>query len=132
MWSTNWQLSGNAIVIDKKPKTGTFMINGEPNTFADPQTAIKAFRMAMPGEAGQRNNLAGPGFFNIDTGVGKSWKIREGHQLKFRWETFNLTNSVRFDALNVQSSLDSSDSFGKYNQTMTKKRVMQFALRYEF
>jgi hypothetical protein len=62
------------------------------------------------------------------------WK--ESQSLQFRWETFNITNSVRFD---VQSSLLSSaltlgsgGSFGNYSGLLTNPRIMQFALRYEF
>lgn len=48
-----------------------------------------------------------------------------------RWEVFNTTNSVRFDGATASTGLDSG-SFGKFGQTVTNKRAMQFALRYEF
>jgi hypothetical protein len=68
----------------------------------------------------------------------KRWTMRwsESQRLQFRWETFNVTNSVRFD---VQSSLLSSaltlgsgGSFGNYSGLLTNPRVMRFVLRYEF
>jgi hypothetical protein len=134
-WATNWQLGGHAILIGPTPKIGAYTVNGAPNVFADPAAALSDFRFAYPGEAGQRNNLIGPGFFNLDMGVGKTWKLTETQLLKFQAEAFNVTNSVRFDALTMSSFngyLDSSSSFGNYVSTMTQYRRMQFALRYEF
>ena len=115
-----------------RPKTGTFNVNGQPNVFKDPATAIQSFRLAFPGESGQRNEVRGPGIFGIDAGLGKSWKIAESQALKFTWEVFNATNSVRFDAASGNASLANSTSFGNYIQTLSQKRVMQFSLRYSF
>ncbi len=132
-WATNWQLGGNAVFIGPTPKTGQFWNNGEPNMFKDPQSAIKSWRYALPGERGSRNIGQGPGYFGLDSGVAKSWKITESQALKFRWEVFNVTNSPTFDGgYSVGSSLSSTSSFGVFNQTLTKPRIMQFALRYEF
>jgi hypothetical protein len=77
--------------------------------------------------------LRGPGYFEIDIGVRKAWKITEAQQVKFAWETFNLTNSVRFDA--VQSANQFALTFwqfGQYTSTLSKPRIMQFSLRHEF
>ena len=131
-WATNWELTSNAVLSGARPKTGTFMVSGQPNVFADPTTAIQDFRFAFPGESGQRNNLRGPGIFGLDTGLAKSWKITESQALKFSWEVFNATNSVRFDAVSASGTLSNSSSFGNFIQTLSKKRVMQFALRYSF
>jgi len=132
-WATNWQLGGNAVLDGPMPETGQFWNNGEPNMFKDPEAANKSWRYALPGEAGSRNVGHGPGYFGIDTGVAKSWKVREGQNLKFRWEVFNVTNTPTFDGgYSVGSSLSSTSSFGVFNQTLTRPRIMQFALRYEF
>jgi hypothetical protein len=118
-----------------RPKTGAYIVNGQPNVFKNPATAIQAFRFAYPGESGQRNELRGPGIFGLDIGLGKSWKVTESQALKFTWEVFNATNSVRFDAAGSAGSNDNisnSTSFGNYIQTLSQKRVMQFSLRYSF
>jgi hypothetical protein len=44
------------------------------------------------------NELRGPGYFGIDAGLDKDWKIREGQTLSFAGEAFNIPNAVRFDA----------------------------------
>jgi len=56
----------------------------------------------------------------------------EGHSIQFRWEVFNVPNTVRFDVQSVQPELDIATSFGKYTRLLSNPRIMQFALRYEF
>ena len=99
------------------------------------KAAIDDFRDPYPGEGGQRNELRGPGYFGIDAGLDKDWKIREGQTLSFAWEAFNITNAVRFDAAassNQFRSHQSRTNFGVYSSTLTQPRVMQFMLRYSF
>ena len=69
----------------------------------------------------------------VDLGLAKSFRMpAEGHRLQFRWEVFNVSNSVRFDPWSASLSLTRRGSFGKYGYLLTKPRVMQFALRYDF
>jgi hypothetical protein len=118
-------------------------VNGSPEAFSDPDAINNGVasgspvRLPYPGEAGQRNNFRGDGYFDVDTGLSKSWKIREQLALKFAWEVFNATNSVRFDSnpqnptggLNVQLT---SGTLGQYSSTLTIPRVQQFSLRLSF
>ncbi len=134
-WSTNWQLGGSAIPIAPLPQQGVFKNgDGTVNVFADPSSAIQDFRYTYPGESGVRNNLRGDGVFGWDMGLGKRWKMPylEGHSLQFRWEVFNVPNTVRFDVQSIAPSLDNATSFGKYTRLLSNPRIMQFALRYEF
>ena len=43
-----------------------------------------------------------------------------------------MTNSVRFDPFFTSADLGTLGSFGKYTDTLTLPRVMQFGLRYDF
>jgi len=89
---------------------------------------------AYPGEAGSRNNIRGQGYFGIEACLAKSWNIREDMNIRFAWEVFNVTNSVRFDT-NTNTSLDNGSddgSFGLYRRTLTVPRVQQFSLRFSF
>ena len=148
-WATNYQLESPAVPLTSAlPKTGSFIVaqasgGTGPNVFqdpgitgSDPNSAIAMFRPAFPGEAGLRNGLRGPGTFNIDTGVAKSWFITESQFVKFSWQVFNVTNSARFDvgtmSLNGNTSLSSSSSFGNFSSTLSNPRVMEFGLRYTF
>ncbi len=150
-WATNFQLETQAVPISNaRPKTGSFIVaqasgGTGPNVFQDPgitdsatnpNAAINLFRPAYPGEAGLRNGLRGPGTFNIDTNLLKSWKITEGQSLTFNWSMFNMTNSPRFDVgtmyLDGNTSLSNATSFGNFSSTLSNARVMEFGLRYTF
>jgi hypothetical protein len=146
-YPTNYQLEGHADQTCAV-KSGTYFTgaggstggNSYPNLFANGVNAASCFGYAFPGQTGDRNNLRGPGFFGLDLGLAKRWKMpwSEGQSLQFRWEVFNVTNSVRFDVQSangyVGGSLANGNSanFGNFSGTLTNPRIMQFALRYEF
>ena len=134
-WATNYNLQGQAIETGSPGKVGVYTdAAGNRMMFPNQQAALAAFRHPFPGESGQRNNLRGPGYFGLDAGLDKDWKIKEGQTLSFAWEAFNVTNAVRFDAAGSSLNFDltSVTAFGLYNSTLTQPRVMQFMLRYSF
>jgi hypothetical protein len=138
-WATNWNIEGDAMPNGPPPKASNphnAIVNGVgigPDIFADPAAAEAAFRPEWPGESGARNNVIGEGMFNIDTGVSKDFSLGEQRRLKFSWQAFNATNSVRYDVRGAQPSLSYDPTqFGKYLSTLTTPRFMQFALRFEF
>jgi len=138
-WATNWNIEGDALPNGPPPKVANgkhTIVNGQdigPNIFADPVAAEAAFRPEWPGESGVRNNVIGDGLFNIDTGVSKSFSLGETRRLEFTWQSFNATNSVRYDVRAAQPSLSYDPTqFGKYISTLTTPRFMQFSLRLVF
>lgn len=134
-WPTNWQLGGYAVPTRPVAPTGVFKNgDGTVNIFANPGDALAGFRHAYPGESGSRNIMRGDGVFGWDMGLSKRWKMpySEHHSLQFRWEVFNVPNSVRFDVQSIGPSLDNATSFGNYTNLLSNPRIMQFALRYEF
>src|SRR4029079_17303989 len=99
-WATNWQ-SSSGMVAEKLVQTHPGDFNGEPNLFSDPQAAFLSYRDPMPGEAGDRNILRAPGFFSLDAGLHKTFKMPwEGQALTFRWEVFNVTNTQSLTGFN--------------------------------
>jgi len=143
-WATNWQWESAAVQVGRVPKVGVYRDSeGNPNMFKNPADvgAVApncppggcAFRFAYPGESGQRNSLRGPGYFELDSGLYKKWRVTEGQSLTFAWQTFNVTNTPRFDAAQAAFNFNlTSGIFGAYTNTMSTPRVMQFSLRYEF
>lgn len=141
-WSTDWQLTSSAVLTGPKPKTGAFVVpptagqTPEPDVFQNPSLASQSFRVALAGESGDRNNLRGPGTLDIDASLAKSWRFGEGKALTFRWETFNVTNTPRFDVGQMQfqgnNSLATAGTFGVFLNTLNKPRLMEFALRFQF
>jgi len=139
---TNWEFSGFGTQITPIQNTGIHSNvftgpsdkKGGPNIFTDPAKAFLAYENTLPGGVGTRNLLRGAGYLNLDMGLGKKWAMpwKEGHTIQLRWEVFNVTNTVRFDAFNVSARLDTPGTFGKYTSTLSNSRVMQVALRYQF
>lgn len=108
-----------------------------------------AFTLPGPGETGfGRNLFQGPGYWNVDMGVTKAFKIGERYKLFFRTEAFNLFNHANFrnprDA-SVGSPAVTSTVFGQtccvtlstasstsVNQNGESWRVLQLALKLQF
>jgi hypothetical protein len=140
-WATNWNLQGNAMLVDpdRLPETETTRnaVDGRPSPFVNPTDALTYFRRALPGEVGIRNLLRGDGYFVIDLSVSKSFRVGiADHRLRFRWDVFNLTNTVKFDVGQLTMFPDRA-GFGRYDGSLATcdaqaGRCMQFALRYEF
>jgi hypothetical protein len=139
-WPTNWNLQGNAMLVDpaKLPETETTRnaVDGRPSPFANATEALKYFRFAMPGEVGLRNVLRGDGYFTLDASLSKAFHLFADNRLRFRWDIFNVTNTPKFDVGNVTMIPDRS-GFGRYNGTLAAcdgqaGRCMQFAVRYEY
>ncbi|HEV8430132.1 MAG TPA: carboxypeptidase-like regulatory domain-containing protein [Pyrinomonadaceae bacterium] len=145
-WATNWQISSGMVSV-RPVATSPGDFNGEPNLFADPTATFQSYRDPKPGEAGDRNTLRYPGYFTLDAGLHKTFRMPwEGQALTFRWEVFNLTNTQRLTGFNGSGLTTDPFIFGGApppgfgNLTGTQPplgetkagRVMQFALRYVF
>ncbi len=136
-WTTNWQIESFGVVAQPVKLHKHLDSAGNPQFF-DNADAINSgiatggpIRLPYPGEAGQRNNFRGDGYFDVDSGLSKAWQIREYGALKFAWEVYNVTNSVRFDPAFIGSQL-TSGNLGVANTLLTVPRRMQFSLRYDF
>jgi hypothetical protein len=96
-------------------------------------TNTSGFPITQPllGNAGNfpRNSLRLAKLVNFDWAILKNTRIREGHNLQFRWEAFNIFNHANFSGF--VNDLTSS-SFGTYQSTATDQRKMQVALKYTF
>lgn len=130
-WPTNWDIEGFGTLANKIPSAAKKRGHGQ-QMFTDPVAVYNSFRQAYPGESGTRNPLRGDGFYDWDSGLNKTFPLFDRAHLQFRWETFNVTNSVRFDAQSVSSRLDEAASFGNAFGVLTPSRVMQVAARIEF
>jgi hypothetical protein len=147
-WSTDWQIESYAVTTGKVPLHRHFDTAGNPQFFAnaaninedvtdggvaEPNQTGPAgnVRLPYPGEAGERNNFIGDGYFDIDSGLSKTWKFGEFGGLKFSWEVYNVTNTVRFDPASIGSGL-TGGNLGIASTLLTAPRRMQFSLRYDF
>ncbi len=84
--------------------------------------------------------VRGPGQHSVDLAVERSFPISEAGSLRFRAESFNLTNTPQFGNPNTslgygdptQLNPVASPSFGRITNTVTAPRIVQFALRLLF
>lgn len=100
-WATNWNVQSNTFRtrdFQSCPDRGGI---DAPKLFGcDPTGIYRSLRNARPGESGERNTLRLPGYFSLDVGLAKKFKMPwEGHSLEVRLEAFNLTNTQRMGAL---------------------------------
>ena len=77
-----------------------------------------------------RNTVIGPAGFYLDFSTHKSFRMpKEGHELQFRWEAFNVLNHPAWGLPNTTLT---SPQFGQITSTNGNMRQMQFALKYVF
>jgi hypothetical protein len=72
----------------------------------------------------------GPGSWNVDLSLFKSFRISEGKRIEFRTEFFNAFNHPNFG--NPAASITNLGGFGKISSTIGDPRDIQFALKIYF
>lgn len=105
---------------------------GNLQFFKDSATALSSLSFPEGGLIGTRNSITGPGFWNIDMGLAKSFVMpwSEKHKLILRGDAFNTFNHPSFNP--PGSTLSNTSTFGFITSTSSSPRVLQVALRYEF
>jgi hypothetical protein len=99
-----------------------------------------AFAFAPAGELGTgvRAPVYGPRFVNTDFSLIKDIPLsfREGMNLQFRAEFFNLFNHPQYYLAGAagtgEMDINSTSSFGVINNTVNNPRLIQFALKFKF
>ena len=117
------------INVDRPDATGQPVSLGTPTTERWFNTAAFALQPIYQFGNAARNSIPGPAGFMLDSNVQKSFRIAEGHELQFRWESYNLLNHPVWGFPNSNLS---SPSFGRITSTAVNMRQMQFALKYVF
>jgi hypothetical protein len=77
-----------------------------------------------------RNNIRGPGLFNLDSGLFRTFTVRERLNLQFRAEGLNVLNHTNFS--NPAADVTSASAFGYITSTLTGERQFRFAMRVSF
>jgi len=107
------------------------IITGNPNQWFNPNAFL-----APPTNSGfygnlGRDTLIGPGLATWDFSALKETRIREGMNLQFRAEVFNLLNRANFNTPNLIVFTPSgvSGTAGAISSTSTTSRQVQFGLK---
>ena len=104
----------------------------DPNAFA----AVTAVRFGTSG----RNLLRGPGVFNLDASLFRTFRLTERFKLEFRAECFGVTNTPQFGTpgatvSNMSRNADGAiKSLGGYTEitSASGERQGRFALKLTF
>ena len=92
-----------------------------------------AFRVPTSGTYGTMplDAIVGPGRWNVDAALSRSFEFGSSQRVQFRWEVFNVFNTTNLS--NPVSALNSAD-FGRVTSLAagTAPRIMQFAAKYLF
>ncbi|MGH9659826.1 MAG: TonB-dependent receptor, partial [Bryobacteraceae bacterium] len=145
--TANYSHESRADLVGAKPSTSLVEVPGVigPLVFAD----ASAFRIPNPGANGfGRNTFEGPGYWNLDLGITKTFDLHERIKVQLRTEMFNALNQANFDQPVASSSGSASirsNVFGQVCcanvappstqniiQTGESARVIQFALKLNF
>lgn len=136
-YTTDWQVESFAVVTGNVKMRRYIDPNGNPQFFDNPSAINNGIasgtpiRLPYPGETGERNHFRGDGYFDVDSGLNKSWKIGDLGSLKFGWEVYNVTNAVRFDPSTIGGVL-TAGNLGIASALLSQPRRMQFSLRIDF
>ncbi len=140
-YTTDWELGSFAVTVDKSQVKAhkTFLPGGTPQYFSNASAINTGVltgspeRLPYPGETGERNVFRGDGYIDLDSSLTKSWDLQKYGALKFAWEVYNVTNTVRFDPLGISGTL-TTGTLGEGTTELTDQayRHMQFSLRYDF
>lgn len=154
-WFSGWQTSGiwsfqtgrpfTVALLPDNDNSGTgrstlgFGANDRPNYLRNAELSKRtperwfdtsAFAISPKGTFGNagRNILDGPGMQSINASLVKIFKIREGMELQFRTEFFNLLNHTNFE---LPDNFLGSPTFGRISSALSPRHT-QFGLKLVF
>lgn len=109
---------------------------GQVNIFTKGVAVASEFSGPVGFSVGPRNNLRGPGYFSMDSGLAKTFGIvpDRGINLQFRADFYNILNHPSFATpVPPASNTDiTNSSFGLITTTTSTARIGQLALRLNF
>ena len=111
-------VSGSGISQSKNALVNTYFAG---YTFATPPASSPFGNLG-------RDAFRAPGLWQLDTGIDKSFIVREGIRVQFRGEFFNLLNKTNFAPPNATTT---SAAFGTIRSTYAPRQI-QFALKLLF
>jgi len=135
---TSLNAPGSTQTADQVLPTVQILGDIGPNSSYFNPLAFAPVTAARFGTSG-RDILRGPGLFNLDGSVFRTFRLRENIHLQFRAESFGLTNTPQFSnpGANVSSATFSNGSIKALNgftviSSSTGERQLRFALKLLF
>ncbi|MGC2636748.1 MAG: TonB-dependent receptor [Acidobacteriaceae bacterium] len=111
--------------------------SGQLFLYANPQAAVSAFEGPIGFQIGSRNTLRGPQYFDLDSGLAKTFAILPSEHLNFlfRADAFNVLNHPNFGSPGTNTNYDDitqASSFGQLTSMNGGARVLQLSGRLQF
>ena len=104
--------------------------NGTVSNYLNPA----AFALPAMGTLGNMGvaSVRGPGYWQFDAALSRTFQLREAQKIEFRAEAFNVTNSFQMN--DSVGGLDTTLNSNTFGQVLSSRdpRIMQFALKYFF
>ncbi len=108
--------------------------NGNPlfdSSYVNPFAGVSDFG-PFPANMNARNAFRGPGQWNLDVGVYKSFRLTERYKLQFRSEFYNAFNHANLFLQGGDADVAVGDTLGYIDAFKNGRRTIQLALRLDF
>lgn len=129
----NLNAAGSAQVPDLRSDVAILGGAGIGHPFFDP-TAFTQVNVpaALPQRFGNsgRDNIRGPGLLSFDSGVARSFPVREVFSVQFRVDALNVLNHANFS--NPANNISDPATFSYITSTAIGERQFRFAARVFF
>ena len=95
---------------------------------------INCFSHAPKGQFGNtgQNTLSGPGYWNVDLGVGKNLYIDDKRYFTLKIEAFNALNHPNFAMNAGASDISNPGDFGKILNTFSAPRIIELVIKFNY
>ncbi len=93
---------------------------------------IACFQHAPAGQFGDAGVgiLRGPGYWNVDFGLGKNFSIDDTRYLTFRIEAFNVFNHPNFALQAGSADMSNPTTFGRIQNTFSAPRIVELVVKF--
>jgi hypothetical protein len=110
--------------------TGATNASGPNDIWID----ISCFSHAPKGQFGNtgQNTLSGPGYWNVDLGVGKNLYIDDKRYFTLKIEAFNALNHPNFAMNAGASDISNPGDFGKILNTFSAPRIIELVIKFNY
>jgi outer membrane receptor protein involved in Fe transport len=100
----------------------------------EPWVDINCFQRAPAGQFGDSGVgiISGPGYWNVDFGLGKNVYFPGDRYVTFRIEAFNLFNHPNFALGAASGDISSPQTFGRIQNTFSAPRIVELVIKFTY
>jgi hypothetical protein len=76
--------------------------------------------------------LTGPGYWNLDLGIGKNFYFDDRRYATFKVEAFNVLNHPNFAIQAGSADMSNPATFGRIQNTFSAPRIVELVLKFTY